>query len=222
VTPQPGRPVITGTVVVDLTAYVNRDRELNVPSHAWRVEPIPAGVKVAVRIGHAVWVTQGTLWQLADLISAADPLEVTVEGTIPSAIAAVLRALRAHDGRGVVNSPPPLGRARPLPAFPVDALPEWLGAQVRCLAEATQTPPCLPAMVGLGVASACAGGRALVEARRGWREPANLYCVVALDPGNRKSGVFAAMTAPLLDVEGDLVREGGAAITEARTPAPDR
>jgi hypothetical protein len=40
-----------------------------------------------------------------------------------------------------------------------------------------------------------------VEIRPGWREPLNLYTVVAMPPGSRKSAVFAAMTAPLLEAE---------------------
>ena len=37
--------------------------------------------------------------------------------------------------------------------------------------------------------------------RPGWREPCNLYTVVAMPPGSRKSAVFKAMVAPILHAE---------------------
>ena len=42
-------------------------------------------------------------------------------------------------------------------------------------------------------------GQVCVRGR--WREPTNLYTAIALDPGNRKSAVFALMTEPLMAVE---------------------
>lgn len=116
-----------------------------------------------------------------------------------------------------MSTPLPLGRSRSLPAFPTKVLPGWLAAQVEAVSEATQTPADLAAMVTLGVLSGCAGGRAVVEARAGWREPVNTFTVVALAPGNRKSAVHAAMTAPVLDVEADLVEVARASVVEART-----
>ncbi|WP_425565882.1 DUF3987 domain-containing protein [Pseudonocardia ailaonensis] len=59
--------------------------------------------------------------------------------------------------------------------------------------------------LALAALSTAAGGRAEVEIRPGWREPCNLYTVVAMPPGSRKSAVFAAMTAPLLEAEAQLV-----------------
>jgi hypothetical protein len=54
-----------------------------------------------------------------------------------------------------------------------------------------------------------------VEIRPGWREPLNLYTVVAMPPGSRKSAVFAAMTAPLLEAERQLVDLARPRIIEA-------
>jgi hypothetical protein len=101
--------------------------------------------------------------------------------------------------------PVPLTARRFLPRFPVDALPGWVADQVWAVAEFTQTPPDLAGCVALAALSTAAGGRAVVEVRSGWREPVNLFVVVALPPGSRKSAVFAAMTAPLLQAERDLV-----------------
>ena len=111
--------------------------------------------------------------------------------------------------------PVPLTARRLLPPFPVDVLPAWVAAQVRAVAEFTQTPPDLAGCVALAALSAAAGGRAVVEARPGWLEPVNLYTVVALSPGSRKSAVFAAMTAPLLAAERELVAKVRPLIVQA-------
>ncbi|MFJ9772734.1 YfjI family protein [Kitasatospora sp. NPDC101157] len=126
---------------------------------------------------------------------------------------------------GVDTGPPgweepiPLGEARTLPAFPSDALPKWLGAMVDAVAEETQTPADLAGSLALAVLAAAGGGRAVVVVRGRWREPVNLYVVVALPPANRKSAVFAAMTRPLVKVERALVEQSASAIVEANTTA---
>ncbi len=116
-----------------------------------------------------------------------------------------------------VLNPQPLTRAKPPPEFPTEALPDWLKLHVQQVAHFTQTPTDLAGTVALGVLAAAAGGRAVTEVRPGWREPLNLYVVTALDPGNRKSAVFRAMTTPLRDVEQNLADQTRAAIVESAT-----
>ena len=99
------------------------------------------------------------------------------------------------------GEPVPLSAHRLLPPFPLDALPSWLGDMVAALADFTQTPTDLPGCLALACLATAAGGRAMVEVRPGWHEPTNLFVVVALPPGSRKSPVFAAMTAPILAAE---------------------
>src|SRR5207237_2814829 len=84
-------------------------------------------------------------------------------------------------------------------------------------AEATQTPEDLPGVTAVGCVAAAAGGRAVVEVRPGWREPLNLYAVVAMPPGSRKSAVFAAAIEPLLRAEATMGEAVGAQIAEALT-----
>jgi replicative DNA helicase len=84
----------------------------------------------------------------------------------------------------------------------------WHGWGLQCVAavaEATQTPPDLAGCIAVGALSTAAGGRARVQVRPGWVEPVNIYTVVAMPPGSRKSAVFAAMIAPLLVAEQQLV-----------------
>ncbi|MET7715268.1 YfjI family protein [Streptomyces sp. NPDC005407] len=119
----------------------------------------------------------------------------------------------------VWDEPVPLKVRRELPTFPVHALPQWLGAMVGAVAEETQTPVDLAGCLALSVIATAAGGRVVVCVRGRWREPVNIYTAVALDPGNRKSAVFALMTQPLLAVEKRLVELSGAVRAEAETTA---
>jgi len=119
--------------------------------------------------------------------------------------------------RDQTEIPVPLARRRRLPVFPVDALPAWLADHTAALAHATQTPIDMAGVLSLGVLAACAGGRAVVEVRPGWREPVNLYCVVAIPPGNRKSAVHEAIARPLRCVEASLTEQARQAVSEADT-----
>lgn len=112
-------------------------------------------------------------------------------------------------------SPMPLtARHTPRP-FPVSALPGWLADMVSAVAEFTQTPSDLAGCIALAALSTAAGGRLEVEVRGSWREPANLFTVVVLPPGSRKSAVFTTLIRPLLDAEADLIERTRPAIIEA-------
>ncbi|MDG6106112.1 DUF3987 domain-containing protein [Dactylosporangium aurantiacum] len=113
----------------------------------------------------------------------------------------------------------PLGNGRHLPTFPAEALPGWVAEMAFAVAEFTQTPVDAAGSIALAALSTAAGGRAEVEVRGSWREPTNLYTVVVLPPGSRKSAVFAAMTGPLLDAERRLVELARPAIVEAELAA---
>jgi hypothetical protein len=115
------------------------------------------------------------------------------------------------------DQPIPLVDGGPRTAFPVDALPDWLSDYTVGLARATQTPPDLPAVMVLGALAAAAGGRAVIEPRPGWREPSNLFIGVALPPGNRKSAVAQAVTAPLHAAEKSELDRMSAEIINATT-----
>ncbi|WP_030442924.1 DUF3987 domain-containing protein [Actinoplanes subtropicus] len=149
--------------------------------------------------------------QLAQLAaSGADAAEVVATG----------RALLDNAGVPGGWSPLiPLGRGRHLPPFPAELLPGWLAEQVIAVAEFTQTPLDLAGSLALACLSTAAGGRAEVEVRGSWREPTNLYTVIVLPPGSRKSAVFAAMVAPILAAEKSLIERTAPAIIEAEIAA---
>jgi replicative DNA helicase len=99
------------------------------------------------------------------------------------------------------GEPVPLSARRLLPTFPLEVFPAWIADMVAAEAEFRQTPRDLAGCLALACLATAAGGRVQVEVRPGWREPTNLYVVVALPPGARKSPTFAAMMAPILHAQ---------------------
>jgi replicative DNA helicase len=128
-------------------------------------------------------------------------------------VAAEAAALADADRRGWPD-PLPLSSTPDVPTFPLWALPEWLGEYAACLAEVTQTPADLAGCLALAVLSVAAAGKVWVDAGA-WTEPTCLYVVVVLPPGNRKSEVFRAMTAPLRAVERTMIDAARPVIAEA-------
>jgi hypothetical protein len=119
--------------------------------------------------------------------------------------------------RSSPESPMPLGRRIKVPTFPDDTLPGWVGDYVRAVAESTQTPLDLPGMLGLAALATAAARKVRVEPRPGWSEAVNLYVVVAMAPGSRKSPMFDKMTAPLMGYEREAVGEARPHISDAAT-----
>jgi replicative DNA helicase len=103
-------------------------------------------------------------------------------------------------------APKPL-EGPPLPAFPTKALPSWLGAWVEAQTTALQVPADLPALLALSVLATACAQRFQISVRRGWIEPLNLYLLVALPSGTRKSVVFEAATRPLVAFELEQARQ---------------
>jgi len=90
-----------------------------------------------------------------------------------------------------------------LPRLDLAHLPTWAGDYAQALAADTETPPELAAGMIL-VSCATAAARCLrVMVKPNYFEPCNLWAVVALPPGNRKSAVQSAATFPLLNWERD-------------------
>ncbi|MFF3491158.1 DUF3987 domain-containing protein [Streptomyces sp. NPDC002795] len=120
---------------------------------------------------------------------------------------------------GTWGEPIPLTTQPQLPPFPSHVFPTWLREFVDAVAEETQTPADLAGTLALAVLATAAGGRVIVQLRGRWREPTNLFTVVALPPGNRKSAVFSALTAPLRSAEKLLVSSASGRIAEAEVTA---
>jgi replicative DNA helicase len=157
-------------------------------------------IEASSRLAAAAWLATGD--------AAAD---------LRGKVAAEAAALAEADRRGWPE-PLPLSSTPDLPPFPLWALPEWLGEYAACLAEVTQTPADLAGCLALAVLGVAAAGKVWVAPTGdpdGWREPTCLYVVVVLPPGNRKSEVFRAMTAPLRAVERTMIEAARPLIAEA-------
>lgn len=150
--------------------------------------------------------------RLAQLGTTA-PNDGTI-GELRAQVTSEVAPLTTPDTHGW-GEPAPLSSTWDLPEYPITALPRWLGEYVAGLSDLTQTPPDLAGCLALAVLGVAAAGKVWVQAAPGWYEPTNLFTVVALPPGNRKSAVYGAMCAPIQTAEQALVEEARPRIAEA-------
>jgi replicative DNA helicase len=115
------------------------------------------------------------------------------------------------------EAPMSLDRRDRLPAFPTTAMPAWLRMFVEAEAEATQTPLDMAAMFGLAALATVVGGRVEIEPVDGWFEGLNVFVVVAMEPGARKSAVHRDINAPIVEYEQLLVDQAKPDIAEQAT-----
>lgn len=104
-----------------------------------------------------------------------------------------------------------------LPMFPTDSLPDTLATWVEAEASATQTPPDLAGLLTLSVCAARLARKVCVSPRDGWIEPTNIFTAILLEPGNRKSAVFADATKPLREIEAELIESSRGDVARAAT-----
>ncbi|HYG91866.1 MAG TPA: YfjI family protein [Azospirillum sp.] len=90
-----------------------------------------------------------------------------------------------------------------LPHLNRSVLPSWAGDFAAALADATETPVELAASMVLAGCSAAAARRFHIMVKPDYFEPLATWFACALPPGNRKSAVQGAATAPLLSWEKD-------------------
>jgi replicative DNA helicase len=138
-----------------------------------------------------------------------------IEDDLKAAVRRELQSIAEADRRGW-DDPVPLRRVRQVPTFPIHALPGWIRAKAEATAHQTQTPVDLAGTLALACLATAAGGKVRVDVRpeHGWSEATNLYLVAALPPASRKSPVFNAMTAPILEAEKQLQAEAKTRIIE--------
>lgn len=115
--------------------------------------------------------------------------------------------------------------ARPVPAFPLDALPDVFRAQVEEVARVVQVAADLPVAIGLGVLAAACARRVEVAIGNTHVEPVNLYLAPVAETGERKTPPFREMLAPVHALEQEqreAAKPAIAAATEARRLAEER
>lgn len=103
-----------------------------------------------------------------------------------------------------------------LPVFPLEQLPneiDEIKQFIRHAAIAYQVPVDMPGMLVLAAAGAACAKNFTVEMKSGWQEPTNLYVLIVLEPGNRKSAIFRLTTKSIYEFERRL-REDFAPLVE--------
>lgn len=166
---------------------------------------------------------------LRRLVAEAVPLEVSIPTDSEDSEDSEKRRAAAgasfgRDSEGIEDSEEGFRPLRPLeslcvPAFPVNSLPTTLRDFVLALAEASQVPVDVPAMLALTSVAVTCARYVEVEARHGWREPLNLFTVSVLPPANRKSAVFRELIRPLEVFEQREAERLGPEIAKAQSRA---
>jgi hypothetical protein len=84
------------------------------------------------------------------------------------------------------------------PDIPATLLPGTFGDYASALAQSVEVPEGLALLGVLAAVSTAVSHRIKVSPKLGWEESTNLYLLAALPPGNNKSAVLRACTAPLV------------------------
>ena len=85
--------------------------------------------------------------------------------------------------------------------FPVNELPITISDYVRAVAETTQTPPDMAAVSSLAILALCLQGKFMIEGKKDWIEPLNLYSLIVANPAERKTAVLKLMIIPIREYE---------------------
>jgi Protein of unknown function (DUF3987)/Bifunctional DNA primase/polymerase, N-terminal/Primase C terminal 1 (PriCT-1) len=102
--------------------------------------------------------------------------------------------------------PVPFAARGTLPPFPVETLLDWAAAWATAIAAEKGATVDLSGNLILDVVAGAIARNVQVSPRPGWYEPTNLYTIVALAPGQRKSPVFKAALRPVRTLEQQLIR----------------
>ncbi len=94
--------------------------------------------------------------------------------------------------------PEPFEKSVSLSPFPVSSLPPVLGGFLKAVSESVQVVPEMVALPLLSVLSLCVQSKSVIQYPGGSHtESLNLYSLTVAQPGERKSGVFHALTSPV-------------------------
>ena len=90
---------------------------------------------------------------------------------------------------------------RPVPVFPVEALPKDIADYVLAVSESTQTPVDVAACAALSVLSIGIQGKYVIRPKADWKEPVNTFVAIFMPPSERKSAVCSLMSKPMNEYE---------------------
>ena len=96
------------------------------------------------------------------------------------------------------EKPKPFGNCIPPVPFPMNSLPDVLKDYITEISRNIQVYPEMCILPALSVLSMCVQGKAEIRNPGGGNtETLNLYTLTIAEPGERKSGVFKALTSPV-------------------------
>ena len=107
-----------------------------------------------------------------------------------------------------------LSPATTLPGFPVWALPPKARAYAEAAAKSASVPVDMMACLILVCAAAAVQRKVTVRVFPGWTVPTNLYLVIALPPGERKSAAVNMAVWPYKRLERDIAQQMAQDVTE--------
>ncbi len=114
--------------------------------------------------------------------------------------------------------PKPLISVSEVSELPLNAFPSVLSDYLKAVSDFVQVYPEMCVLPMLSVLSTCVQGKAVIRNPGGGNlESLNLYTVTVAEPGERKSGVFKAMTEPLFRLQREENKRRKPLITEYRT-----
>lgn len=130
-------------------------------------------------------------------------------GTSPNALPRPEQATPIPTAHDQWPDPIPLDPRAFLPSFPTDALePVPLRKMVEAVTAAHSVPPDLTALSAIVLASGASamrrGQRVVIEPCPSWHETPNLYGIVSLQSGSRKSTAFTELLKPFQKFEASL------------------
>lgn len=124
------------------------------------------------------------------------------DGNIDLADIVDLDTFRHNDDGNDDKTLKPIVDRPPLPAWPIEVLPDWMADYIQAAANSHLTPVDLPAQMALGALSAICMGTVNVQIPTvGWTEPTNLYLWCAMPTGSGKSPIEKAIAGPLREWE---------------------
>ena len=106
--------------------------------------------------------------------------------------------------------------APPPSSFPMEVLPARLRELVEAITVALQVPRDMVAICTLGCIAACVAKRKKVRVSADWTEALTAYFMVAMQPSERKSGVFSMLTRPIFAWQQKKAQEMAPQIRDAK------
>lgn len=100
--------------------------------------------------------------------------------------------------------------------FPLETLPENIRNFVAALSESVQTPIDMAGCAVLSIIAAAVQGKYVIQGKKDWQEPLNIYLTEIAPPSERKSAIQHAIVKPMSDYENNYNRINAAAIESSK------